>query len=60
MIRESGPDFAGLRLAHDRESLQAFAVIRDPVHELISEAAEFLGVHARSFTGTMSLRDLVM
>ena len=45
VVREGRPDVAGLGLAHDGQALEALAVVRDPVHELITEAAEVVLVH---------------
>ncbi len=60
VVRKGGADVAGLHPAHDGKALETLAVVRDPVHELITEAAEFLGVHGSSLAGTGSLCDPVM
>jgi len=44
-VREEHPDVAGLYLAHDRQVGQALAVVGYPVHQVMTEAAELVGVH---------------
>ena len=40
-----GPDLSRLHLTHDRHVGQPLAVVRDPIDELVAEAAKFFGVH---------------